>query len=85
MAVLPAFAYITTIATVLAALAFNFGVRTLGATNGILFINWVPVSALLISWCEGRASTAQEWAGTSLVIAALVLLANRSAAASAAS
>ncbi|WP_029000672.1 hypothetical protein [Azohydromonas australica] len=46
--VVPAVLYIIAIGTVLAALTYNLGVRLLGATTGILFINWVPVSALAI-------------------------------------
>jgi drug/metabolite transporter (DMT)-like permease len=83
-AVLPAFAYITAVGTVLAALAFNFGVRTLGATNGIVFINLVPVSALFIGWWDGQAPNGAEWLGTGLVTAALLLLAKHSGAPAAA-
>jgi drug/metabolite transporter (DMT)-like permease len=80
-AVAPAFLYIAVVATVAAALAFNHGVRTLGAVNGVVFINWVPVSALLIGWWNGHVPSTAEWLGTALVVASLLLFAQRSAAA----
>lgn len=74
---LPSLLYIVIIATVLAALAFNQGVRRLGASNGILFINLVPVSALLIGFALGEQPTLTEMAGTGLVIVALLLIGSR--------
>jgi len=73
MHVAPAMAYIVIIATVLAALAFNKGVRQLGATQGIVFINLVPISALLISAFRGQIPHAMEIIGTMLVISALLI------------
>jgi drug/metabolite transporter (DMT)-like permease len=73
--VAPALAYIIAIGTVLAALLFNFGVRRLGATNGIVAINFVPISALIISAAMGHAPTASELFGTALVVVALLWLA----------
>lgn len=73
----PSLIYIVVIATVLAALAFNKGVRTLGGTHGIVFINLVPVSALLISIANGAQITSGELIGTGLVIVALTLQANK--------
>jgi drug/metabolite transporter (DMT)-like permease len=75
--VLPSLLYIVVIATVLAALAFNLGVSRLGASNGILFINFVPVSALLIGIARGEQPTGMEMIGTGLVIAALLLIGSR--------
>ena len=73
VAAAPSLIYIVVIATVLAALAFNKGVRTLGGTHGIVFINLVPVSALLISIANGAHINSGELAGTALVIIALML------------
>jgi drug/metabolite transporter (DMT)-like permease len=75
--VAPAALYIIAIGTVLAALAYNLGVRLLGVTTGILFINWVPVSALVIGAVLGHVPSAAELVGTGLVIGALVLVAGR--------
>ena len=77
MSVLPSLLYIVVIATVLAALAFNLGVSRLGASNGILFINFVPVSALFIGIARGEQPTGMEMIGTGLVIAALLLIGSR--------
>ncbi|SEL79496.1 Permease of the drug/metabolite transporter (DMT) superfamily [Roseateles sp. YR242] len=77
-AVLPHLAYVAAIPTIAAVLAFNYGVRQLGAARASLFLNGVPVSALLMSVALGQHPSAQEWLGALLVIAALTL-ANRSA------
>lgn len=69
----PAMSYVVIIATVAAALAYNKGVRQLGATQGIVFINFVPVSALLISIFRGAVPGASEMIGTALVITALLI------------
>lgn len=79
--VAPAALYIIVVGTVLAALAFNKGVRCLGPTTGILFINWVPVSALIIGAGLGHPPQSGELLGTLLVVAALVLVARRMRAA----
>lgn len=75
--VAPAMGYIVAIATVAAALAFNLGVRRLGPTNGIVFINFVPVSALIISAFRGDMPSTAEVAGTALVCAGLLLMARQ--------
>lgn len=75
--VAPVMLYIVAIATVAAALAFNQGVRRLGASNGIVFINFVPVSALIISAFRGDMPSAAEVTGTALVCAGLLLLARQ--------
>jgi drug/metabolite transporter (DMT)-like permease len=69
----PAFAYVAVLPTVAAAVAFNQGVRVLGASTGTMFINAVPVSALLIATALGQPPAAHEIAGALLVGAALVL------------
>lgn len=65
--------YIAAVPTVAAVLAFNFGVRRLGAARATLFLNGVPVSALLLSVLLGQHPSAQEWLGALLVIGALSL------------
>jgi drug/metabolite transporter (DMT)-like permease len=69
----PQLLYTVLVPTVAAVLAFNRGVRELGAVNAMLFINVVPVSALMISAARGQSPTAAEIAGSALVIAAIVL------------
>ena len=72
-----AFAYVAALPTVAAAVAFNFGVRTLGAATGTLFLNAVPVSAMAIATALGHPPAATELAGAALVGAALVLATRR--------
>jgi drug/metabolite transporter (DMT)-like permease len=78
-AVLPQLLYIAVIPTVAAVLAFNYGVRQLGAARGSLFLNGVPVSALLMGAALGQHPAAQEWLGALCVMGALTL-SNRASA-----
>ena len=73
MHVAPAMAYVVVAATVAAGLAYNKGVRQLGITHGIVFINFVPVSALLIGVARGSVPRPMEILGTVLVVSALLL------------
>lgn len=72
-----AFLYVAALPTVLAAVAFNHGVRVLGAATGTLFINAVPVSAMAIATALGQPPAAHELAGAALVAAGLALAARR--------
>lgn len=72
-AVAPHIAYTVLVPTVAAVLAFNRGVRELGPANAMLFINIVPVSALLISVARGQRLGAPEVVGSMLVVAAIVI------------
>jgi drug/metabolite transporter (DMT)-like permease len=65
-------AYIIGIASVLAALAWNAGNRILGATNGVLFINFVPVTVFAIRIAQGHRFTSIEFVGAALVIGSLI-------------
>lgn len=70
-ALLPPLAYIALVPTVLAALAFNYGVRRLGPAVGTLFLNMVPVSVLAVHAVQGQSPTASELLGALLVALAL--------------
>ncbi|MFT7776001.1 DMT family transporter [Roseateles sp.] len=69
----PQLAYIAAIPTVAAALAFNAGVRRLGAPMGTLFLNMVPVSVIALHAALGEAPHANEIAGAALVGLGLAL------------
>lgn len=71
--VLPKLLYVAAVPTVLAVLAFNFGVRQLGAPTGTLFLNAVPVSVLAMGALLGSLPHANELVGTALVGLALWL------------
>lgn len=63
--------YIAAVPTVLAALAFNFGVRRLGPAAGTLFLNMVPASVLVAHALQGHMPSRAEWSGAALVALAL--------------
>ena len=75
-------AYIVGIGSVLGVLSWNAGNKLLGATNGVLFINFVPVTVFAIRIAQGHRFQPIEFIGAALVIGALVannLLARRPA------
>ena len=65
--------YIGVLPSVVAILAFNFGVRTLGVVTGTAFLNFVPVSAVLMSIALGHPPAAHEIAGVTMVVGALLI------------
>ena len=65
--------YMVVIGAVIAVLGWNAGIRKLGALNGVLFINFVPVSAFVIGILLGHHFGRAELVGATLVILALVL------------
>jgi len=71
--VAPYFIYVIVFASVLAVLGWNEGVRRIGPVNGVLFINFVPITALLIQTLQGRPPHPVELAGAVLVASALLL------------
>ena len=64
--------YVVVIGAVVAVLAFNEGVRRLGAPNASLFGNLIPVVTLAIAIGQGYRPAALEYAGMAVAIAALV-------------
>ena len=80
MQVFPALLFVAIVPTVLAALAFNFGVRRLGAPVGTLFLNAVPLSVLVAHAALGSLPQPAEIAGAALVALALWLSASPAAA-----
>jgi len=64
--------YVAGPAAALAVLAWNDGVRRLGAPNGALFINLVPVVTFTIAVVQGYRPGRVELAGAGLTVAALV-------------
>jgi drug/metabolite transporter (DMT)-like permease len=70
---LPALAYITVLAAFLAVLCWNNGIRGIGAQNGMLFINVVPLTALVVGLLRGQPFGAWELVGAALVLVSLVL------------
>lgn len=56
-----------------ALLSWNAGIRNLSPLNGILFINFVPITTLVLMYFQGYTISPFELCGTLLVIFALVL------------
>ena len=65
-------AYVVAIASVLGVLSWNAGNRLLGVTNGMLFINFVPVTVFAIRIAQGHRFQPIEFVGAALVIGALI-------------
>ncbi|WP_342429557.1 DMT family transporter [Neobacillus sp. FSL H8-0543] len=57
---------------VIALLGWNIGVSILSPLNGLLFINFVPVTTLLISIFQGNPVTKFDLLGTGFIIVSLV-------------
>ena len=66
------FFYLVIMGALLAVLSWNTGIKMLGAVNGVLFINFVPITAFTIGVIQGRSFSAAEVIGASLVIGALI-------------
>jgi drug/metabolite transporter (DMT)-like permease len=64
--------YMILAAALLAVLSWNVGIKLLGAVNGVLFINFVPITAFAIGVAQGRSFSAAELIGATLVIGALI-------------
>ncbi|WP_169516996.1 DMT family transporter [Azohydromonas australica] len=69
----PQLLYVAVVPTVAAALAFNLGVRRLGAPIGTLFLNVVPLSVIAVRALLGAPPQASEIMGAGLVAMALAL------------
>ena len=65
-------AYIVGIASVLGVLSWNAGNKLLGVVNGVLFINFVPVTVFAIRIAQGHRFQPIEFVGAALVIGALI-------------
>lgn len=57
---------------IVALLSWNYGVKILSSVNGILFINFVPITTLVIMMIQGYKITIFDVVGTLLVIIALI-------------
>jgi drug/metabolite transporter (DMT)-like permease len=79
----PELSYTLILASVVAVLAWNAGIRRLGAGNGVLFINLVPVTAFTIGLIQGHTFHWTEIAGSALTLVALFVNALRRRAPSA--
>jgi drug/metabolite transporter (DMT)-like permease len=65
-------AYVVIIGALAAVLAWNVGVRLLGAPNAALYMNLVPVVAFVIAIGRGYQPDGAELGGAALTVAALI-------------
>jgi drug/metabolite transporter (DMT)-like permease len=65
-------AYIIGVASVVGVISWNAGNKILGAANGVLFINFVPITVFAIRIAQGHHFTPIEFVGAALVIGALI-------------
>ncbi len=65
-------AYLVVIAGVIAVFSWNNGIRMLGPINGVLFINLVPITALIFGWWKGHVFYEVELLGGAITVAALI-------------
>jgi drug/metabolite transporter (DMT)-like permease len=56
----------------IALLGWNVGVNILSPLNALLFINFVPITTLVVSFFQGTAITSYDYIGTALIIVSLV-------------
>ena len=70
--------FVGLVPSAMAVLAFNHGVRTLGAVTGTAFLNFIPVSALLMSVALGKLPSGNELLGMAMVVGALLIHTARS-------
>jgi drug/metabolite transporter (DMT)-like permease len=73
LSVWPELAFTLAFASVLAVFAWNAGIRALGATNGVLFINLVPVTAFAIGVAQGHTFAWAELIGSALTLVAVLV------------
>jgi drug/metabolite transporter (DMT)-like permease len=64
--------FMMTLPGIVALLSWNYGVKILSSINGILFINFVPITTLVIMMTQGYKVTIFDVVGTLLVIIALI-------------
>ncbi|MBI3897426.1 MAG: DMT family transporter [Gammaproteobacteria bacterium] len=65
-------AYLVLIGGVMAVLSWNTAIKLVGAVNGVLFINMVPVTAFAIGIFQGRSFSTIELDGAAITILALI-------------
>ncbi len=71
-AVWPHLLYVVLFGTVTALLTWNIGVRRLGVPNASLFMNLVPLVALLVAVAQGYRPGVVELVGLVITVAAIV-------------
>jgi drug/metabolite transporter (DMT)-like permease len=68
----PHIAFMAIFPGLIALLGWNIGVGILSPLNALLFINFVPVTTLVISFFQGNPLTVYDYTGTAFIIFSLI-------------
>lgn len=68
----PNIAFMVIFPGVIALVGWNYGVSVITPLNGLLFLNFVPVTTLIIQIFQGASITSYDYIGTIFIIAALL-------------
>jgi len=68
----PHLAFMIIFPGLIALLGWNIGVGILSPLNALLFINFVPVTTLVISYIQGNQLTVYDFIGTSFIVISLI-------------
>ena len=68
----PHLAFMIIFPGLIALLGWNIGVGILSPLNALLFINFVPVTTLVISFVQGNQLTAYDYIGTVFIVVSLI-------------
>ena len=68
----PHLAFMIIFPGLIALLGWNIGVGILSPLNALLFINFVPVTTLVISFAQGNQLTVYDYIGTAFIIVSLI-------------
>ncbi|MDN4606300.1 DMT family transporter [Sporosarcina highlanderae] len=69
----PHIAFMVIFPGVIALVGWNYGVSVITPLNGLLFLNFVPVTTLVIQIFQGASITAYDYIGTIFIIVSLLL------------
>ncbi|MFS0690659.1 DMT family transporter [Sporosarcina sp. 179-K 8C2 HS] len=69
----PHIAFMVIFPGVIALVGWNYGVSVITPLNGLLFLNFVPVTTLVIQILQGVSITAYDYIGTIFIIMSLLL------------
>ncbi len=69
----PHIAFMVIFPGVIALVGWNYGVSVITPLNGLLFLNFVPVTTLVIQILQGVSITAYDYIGTIFIIISLLL------------
>lgn len=70
--VIPHMSFMVIFAGVIALVGWNVGIGILSPLNGLLFINFVPVTTIAVSYMQGNTVTIYDYIGATFIIISLI-------------